>query len=159
MSLCGRYYHHYFRNTAAELSIFARVIPLGQDLSTSVLLTPRGRSLFLVLGCVLGCLEASLSSTQQHPNPSYDNQNHFHVLPDILWGAVGGLAKPSLVEVHHLHKINEDKIPNLISAISKCMSFSLLHFLKALGIASFLNGNQSVLESWLVPEPISYSDS
>lgn len=54
----------------------------------------------------------------------------------------GGLAKLSLVEVHYLRRINEDKIPNLISAIPKCMFFSLLHFLKALGIASFLNGNQ-----------------
>lgn len=53
-----------------------------------------------------------------------------------------GLAKLSLVEVHYLRRINEDKIPNLISAIPKCMFFSLLHFLKALGIASFLNGNQ-----------------
>lgn len=95
-------------------------------------------------------LSCALQDAQKHPcllpsstpTQAMTTKNVFMYFQTSFGVQWGGLAKLSLVEVHYLRRINEDKIPNLISAIPKCMFFSLLHFLKALGIASFLNGNQ-----------------
>ena len=85
-----------YRTIPSPVSLFF-IVPTQQGFSTLTLLTYETRSFFVCRGwgvalCIVRCLAASLTFTQQMPvvlppHHCYDNQNCFQTLPNVPWEA------------------------------------------------------------------------